>query len=417
VPLLHDLQALREHGHEIIVVDGGSLDDTRNIAGPLTDSVIASERGRAKQLNQGASVATGEVLWFVHADSTVPPDADHGILSALDGSKVWGRFAVQLSGRNPVFRIIERMMNLRSCVSGIVTGDQGLFVLRGTFEQAGGFPDIALMEDVRLSRRLKRYSRPACVRARLLTSSRRWEQNGLIRTVLLMWWLRFAHFVGVSPSRLAQWYGYQQPDGNNAAILVFARAPVPGQAKTRLIPALGEQGSADLHRRLVRQTLETVTTIKGLDVQLWCTPDTSHPFFSELSGTYSVCLQAQKGNDLGERMHAAFESVLRDHDHAVLIGTDCPELCAADIRQALQALREGQEVVLGPAKDGGYVLIGLSQSHAALFAGIDWGTPAVLAQTHERVKQAGLRLSELPVRHDLDDPADLERFPELMPEI
>jgi rSAM/selenodomain-associated transferase 1 len=230
-----------------------------------------------------------------------------------------------------------------------------------------------------------------------------------------MWWLRFAHFLGLSPSRLAHWYGYQQYEHNNAAaVLVFARAPVPGQAKTRLIPALGEQGSAELHRRLVRQTLDTVTAIEGVDVQLWCTPDTSHPFFGELLNTCPVRLRGQKGNDLGERMHAAFESALRDHDHAVLIGTDCPELCVDDIRQALQALREGQDVVLGPAKDGGYVLIGLSQSHAALFAGIDWGTPAVLAQTHERVKQAGLRMFELAVRHDLDDPADLERFPELM---
>jgi rSAM/selenodomain-associated transferase 2/rSAM/selenodomain-associated transferase 1 len=416
VPLLQSLQPLRARGHEIIVVDGGSDDDTRHCAEPLADAVIASSRGRARQQNKGASVASGAILWFLHADSMVPPDADKLIFSALAGSKVWGRFDVQLSGSHPVFRIIEHAMNMRSRITGIATGDQGMFVERNVFHLAGGFPRIELMEDVRLSRYLQRYSRPACLTVKLKTSSRRWEQNGIVRTILLMWWLRLAHFFGVSPSRLANWYGYNRTEQNTAVVLVFARAPVPGQAKTRLIPALGEQGSAKLHKRLVRQSLGRVASVTGVDVQLCCAPDTSHPFFSELSNSCQVPLQPQHGADLGERMHAAFESALCDYQHVVLIGTDCPELQKNDIEQAINALREGNDVVLGPAEDGGYVLIGLSQSQPTLFTGIDWGTSLVLKQTHERIQEAGLRLFELPILHDLDTPADLKRFPELMAE-
>jgi rSAM/selenodomain-associated transferase 2 len=157
-------------------------------------------------MNAGARLATGDVLLFLHADTVLPMDADRLVGEALGAGRAWGRFDVRLSGLGRALRVIEALINLRSCLSGIATGDQALFVRREAFERAGGFPDIALMEDVALSRRLKSYGRPACVHVPVVTSSRRWEEGGVVRTVLLMWWLRLAYWIGVDPARLARWY-------------------------------------------------------------------------------------------------------------------------------------------------------------------------------------------------------------------
>jgi len=203
---LMPLQALRARGHEVIVVDGGSVDATVTQARPLCDRVLNSAPGRARQMNAGAQAATGEVLWFVHADTGVPADSDVLILQAVQGDAVWGRFDVCLSGRQPLLRIVAWLMNLRSRITGIATGDQGIFVKRAVFTAVGGFPEIPLMEDIALSRALKQHAHPICLRTRLVTSSRRWERDGIVRTILLMWWLRFAYWRGVSPERLAAHY-------------------------------------------------------------------------------------------------------------------------------------------------------------------------------------------------------------------
>jgi rSAM/selenodomain-associated transferase 2 len=203
---LAPLQALRRRGHEVIVVDGGSGDATVTQAQPLADQVIASAPGRARQMNAGAQAAHGEVLWFLHADTLAPLDADRLLLAALDSGAVWGRFDVRLSGRQPLLRVVERLMNLRSCLSGIATGDQGLFVRRAAFDAVGGFPDQPLMEDIALSARLKRLGRPSCLRTPLITSSRRWEERGILRTILLMWRLRLLYALGADPARLARLY-------------------------------------------------------------------------------------------------------------------------------------------------------------------------------------------------------------------
>lgn len=205
--LLDDLQAFRRQGHEVLLVDGGSADTTIETAGPRVDRVIRAARGRAVQLNRGARAAQGEVLWFLHADSRVSAGSAEAIETHCRASRPWGRFDVRLSGDAWLFRVIERMMNLRSCLTGIATGDQGIFVLSEVFRRVDGFPEIALMEDIALSRRLRRLARPACLHApRLQTSSRRWEQSGILRTIWLMWRLRLAYALGVSPEALAARY-------------------------------------------------------------------------------------------------------------------------------------------------------------------------------------------------------------------
>jgi len=202
-PLLHSLQPLRAEGHEVILVDGGSKDDTQIIAAPWVDDLLVTEAGRAQQMNRGAPVAKGDVLWFLHADTALPDGAAQAV---IESDMVWGRFDVRLSGAHPLLRLVSFMMNLRSRLTGIATGDQGIFVSREIFEQVGGFDEIPLMEDIVLSRSLKRLCRPLCLHQQLVTSSRRWESRGILRTILLMWWLRLAFALGVSPQRLVRMY-------------------------------------------------------------------------------------------------------------------------------------------------------------------------------------------------------------------
>ncbi len=204
---LASLAGLRADGHEVLVVDGGSVDDTPQRAAALADRVLSAPRGRALQMNAGAGAAAGDVLLFLHADTRLPGDAVQRVREALERGRHWGRFDVRLSGPAWPLRVVERAMNVRSCLTGIATGDQAIFVHRQAFEAVGGFPPIALMEDIALSRLLKRrFGRPACVGSPVVTSSRRWERDGVIRTVLLMWGLRLAYFLGADPERLAARY-------------------------------------------------------------------------------------------------------------------------------------------------------------------------------------------------------------------
>jgi rSAM/selenodomain-associated transferase 2 len=205
---LRALSALRARGAEIIVADGASHDRTAELARPLCDRLIVATRGRATQMNAGASAARHEVLLFLHADTRLPENADRLVMEGLKRSgRAWGRFDVRIEGRHPLFPVIAAMMNLRSRLTGIATGDQAIFVATAAFAAIGGYPDIPLMEDIVLSRRLKRLGRPLCVSAPALTSGRRWEKYGVMRTILTMWGLRLAFFFGAPPAKLAARYG------------------------------------------------------------------------------------------------------------------------------------------------------------------------------------------------------------------
>ncbi len=203
---LDKLQPYRAQGHEIIVIDGGSCDGTAEAARPLADRVLVSPAGRARQMNHGAQAAQGDVLLFLHADTQLPDAACEAIFSALQTAARWGRFDVRLSGAAPGFRLIEFMMNRRSRMTRIATGDQAIFVTKDLFRAVGGFDDIPLMEDIALSRRLRKRAPAACLRQRVVTSSRRWEENGIFRTILLMWRLRLSYWLGADPARLARQY-------------------------------------------------------------------------------------------------------------------------------------------------------------------------------------------------------------------
>lgn len=204
---LQRLQCFREKGHELIVIDGGSVDGTVEQTEGLVDSCEISVAGRSNQMNHGASRAKGDILLFLHADTVLPAEADQRIGEALSAQDCrWGWFDVRLSKSSPAFRVVATMMNLRARLTSVATGDQALFVERGLFQEIGGFPQLPLMEDIAISKVLRRSGRPASPAGLATTSSRRWEENGLISTILLMWKLRFLYFVGVEPLRLREMY-------------------------------------------------------------------------------------------------------------------------------------------------------------------------------------------------------------------
>lgn len=204
---LDALAPLRAAGHEVIVVDGGSRDRTLSIARGAADLAFAAPRGRAAQMNAGAARAQGDVLLFLHADSRLPADAAPAIADGLARGAQWGRFDVTIAGRPRVLKVVAAAMNARSRCTGIATGDQGIFVRRSLFARVGGYAAIPLMEDVALSKALKRTAgRPACLRARVVTSGRRWETHGPWRTIFTMWRLRLAYALGADPAALARLY-------------------------------------------------------------------------------------------------------------------------------------------------------------------------------------------------------------------
>lgn len=206
---LQMLQSARAGQHEVVLADGGSTDDTITIARPLVDIIVESGPGRAAQLNAGAEAASGDVFWFLHADTLCETNSVRDLLAAANGSGsqlFWGRFDVRLDAASWPYRMIEHMMNLRSRVTSVSTGDQGIFVSRALYVQTGGFSLLPLMEDIEYSKRLRRVCKPLNLSARITTSARRWRQAGVSRTILLMWCIRLGYVCGVSPATLANWY-------------------------------------------------------------------------------------------------------------------------------------------------------------------------------------------------------------------
>ncbi|MGH8772547.1 MAG: TIGR04282 family arsenosugar biosynthesis glycosyltransferase [Burkholderiales bacterium] len=196
----------------------------------------------------------------------------------------------------------------------------------------------------------------------------------------------------------------------NCRVLVFAKAPIPGQVKTRLVPLLGEEGASALFKRLVHHTLQVATSTAGSQVELWCSPCADHAFFADCAGRYRVRLRRQGQGNLGARLYAAASESLRSSAYVIIVGCDCPMLNPQDLDEARRALADGADAVLGPAADGGYYLIGLRCCDARVFSDIDWGSEKVLDQTRERLNDLKWTWQELDMRWDLDVPEDYERF-------
>ena len=424
MPVLHEgagltarlaaLQSLRAQGAELVVVDGGSTDESWARARPWVDHLIASAPGRAQQMNAGAEAKgcrPAKALLFLHADTALPADALQRIEAALR-EQSWGRFDVRLDAPGLAYRMIETMMNLRSRLSGIATGDQAIFVHSDAFEAVGGFPAQALMEDIELSNRLRKLSHPACLRERVQTSARKWQKNGIWRTIFLMWRLRLAYFFGADPADMARAYGYKAAlPPAKASVAILAKAPVAGLAKTRLMPALGAAGAARAQRRFSLQTIQTAILSQLGALTLWCTPHPEHRHFRAIRQRLDIATQAQPEGDIGERMRFAAETHFANNDAPplLIIGTDCAVLAPGHLQEAARSLLT-HDVCLIPAEDGGYVLIGMRTMIPEVFQEVAWSTSAVLAQTLSRCALAGASVAQLPTLWDIDEPADWQRW-------
>jgi len=197
---------------------------------------------------------------------------------------------------------------------------------------------------------------------------------------------------------------------SNCRIIVFAKAPIAGEVKTRLLPFIDAETVTALHQKLIFHALNTAVRSKMGPVELWCAPSVEHPFFLQCADKFQIGLHPQTEGDLGKRMAYAFGEALKRAPMALLMGTDCPSLTPEDLKEAKKALKQGAPVVISPAEDGGYVLIGLCQYESTLFEGISWGTASVLEETRERLRQLEWNWQELPQRWDVDRPEDVERL-------
>ena len=409
---LASLATIREAGHEVIVVDGGSSDGTCEIATPLADRVLVAPRGRAIQMNTGSAIAKGDYLLFLHADCRLPSSGVAAIERAALSGRRWGRFDVELEGRSPLLPMIAALMNWRSAITGVCTGDQGIFVERASFDGVGGFPAIPLMEDIAISTALRRTAgHPGCVSERIAVSGRRWDERGALRTIAQMWSLRFAFRRGASPHALARRY-YGRDPLPVPRLQVFAKPPVPGMVKTRLAASIGDDAALAVYTELLSRMLDVAALARraGIvsDVELWVSPDAPPGVLERWSRQHGFALRFQHGTDLGERMHNALRSALDEGTPAIVVGTDAPELDVAYLARASAALQSG-DAVIGPAEDGGYVLIGLSRE-LPLFSDMPWSTNAVADLTRERLRRHTSRWTELPTSWDVDTAEDHARL-------
>jgi rSAM/selenodomain-associated transferase 2/rSAM/selenodomain-associated transferase 1 len=367
----------------------------------------SAPRGRGVQMNTGAALASGRWLLFLHADSALPPDWLAAVRRADGrGDTVAGAFSLALDSRDWRARLIEAGVRLRIALFGMPYGDQALFIRRGTFMRIGGYRDLPLMEDVDLVRRLRRNGRLFHTPSAVVTSARRWERDGWIRRSAHNVTLAARFVLGGSPSRLAQAYFGRK----SAAVVMMARAPWTG-GKTRLALGIDHRQHADLRLALFLDTLDVVTSVAQVEPVIACEPADASERVRELVGP-AIDVLAQRGADLGQRMAYVFEDVFRlGVDSAVVIGSDLPDLPARLLREALAALRQQKDcVVLGPAADGGYYLIGMNRPRPELFSQIDWSTARVLAQTLDVLKAQHTPVVLLPHWADVDTRADLRRL-------
>jgi rSAM/selenodomain-associated transferase 2/rSAM/selenodomain-associated transferase 1 len=395
---------------EIIVVNGGPPDSRLDALTDLRTDIrlVSSSSGRGRQMNAGAVSARGRWLLFLHADTRLPSEwIDEVRRADEDPAVAGGSFRFRLDSTAYQARLIERGVRLRVRWFGLAYGDQALFVRREAFHAIGGYREWPLMEDVDLVRRLRRVGRLYHSAFPAVTSARRWERDG--------WWRRSAEnvilqllfFVGVSPAPLARRYlRSTNPRTKGEAVVIMARAPSDTRGKSRLTGGLPGDG-VELRRAILLDTLDCVAPVHRADLFVAFEPaDALLEILALTSGTAQ--LFAQRGDILGDRMRSVFADLFgRGYTSVVMIGSDVPTLPAAYVEQAFTRLCEQRRaVVIGPATDGGYYLIGLGAPHAELFESIPWSTPDVLAATVKVARGAGMVVSLTPEWYDVDEPED-----------
>jgi rSAM/selenodomain-associated transferase 2/rSAM/selenodomain-associated transferase 1 len=398
--LLSDLAQLRVP-HRIAVVDGGSRDSTQAVARKAGALVLEGPRGRATQMNRGAQLLDTPWLLFLHADSRFPGEAREALEEWLAQASMdqAGHFGFALEGRHWFWRFIELGQGIRERFSGLVYGDQGLVLSRRLFSRVGGYPDLPTMEDVEMVRRLRRSAQLRRIPAFLPTSPRRYEEEGRWRGWLRNVVLISLYKLGVPPGKLASFYA-ARPSIPSRALLVFAKAPVPGQVKTRLAAETGREEAASIYEWLGRKVLDQVRRGPYRTVVFFDPPEARESVEGWL-GADDLEFVPQTHGDLGARLDAAFGWAFGETDQVVVVGTDAPDVDSDLVMEAFRSL-ETADLILGPATDGGYYLLGLKNRAPGLFDAIPWSTASVLAETRARAQSLGLSEALLPTLSDVD---------------
>ncbi len=403
--LLEDLSGL-ELPTRVVVVDGGSGDATPQVAERAGATVIQGPRGRARQLNAGAGALRTPWLLFLHADVRLPSPSlreMEGWISRA-GTSDFGTFSFRIGEAGGFWRFIEFGQRLREGLAGLAYGDQGLLVSRELFRTVGAYPTIPIMEDVEILRRLRNAGRWRKVPAPILTSPRRFKDDGPWRRWIRNTVLISRYLAGTPPERLARAY---LPRGlhEEETLLVFAKAPVPGRVKTRLGAEVGHNQAARIYTYLARRVVDRIRGgAYGIRV-CYDPPGEREAVRAMLPRHQDLRFLSQHPGQLGERLEWAFREAFRRATRVVVIGTDAPGVDAALVSEAFFRLRQ-VDLVLGPALDGGYYLLGLSHPAPELFAGIPWSTEKVLERTLERARARGLETALLPPLPDVDTLAD-----------
>lgn len=410
--LLADLADLKEMARplgldiETIVVDGGSGDGTADLAREVGARVVATPAGRGRQLRAGADATRGAWLFFVHADSRLDGPARDALLDFLGSAdgRDFAHFAFELDGDGPFRRFIEFGQRLRERALGLVYGDQGLVVSRSLYRRAGGHPTWPVMEDVELVRRLEALGRRVSLSAPLRTSPRRYDEEGgvgrWLRNVSLMILFR----MGIDPEVLQRWYRPRR--ARRRAVGVFAKAPTPGRVKTRLAADVGDARATEIYRTLGRSTVDGLRQGPWRLVVYVAPPDPEALDAVRAWLGDGVELRPQSAGDLGRKMARALEELLDEAHEALVVGTDIPGIDADLAAEALSFL-EDHDLVVGPATDGGYYLIGMSEPHPELFHDMAWSTDGVLSETLRRADAQSLRVALLEPLTDVDTVHDL----------
>jgi len=388
---------------QVFVVDGGSTDRTREIAEEYAP-IYRTSPGRARQMNEGLDRAEGSVVLFCHADTLLPENYGQAVMAAFqDPRVVGGAFRPRYHPAHPLLIMAEWVLSLPSPY--VMFGDQAMFARRSTLQRIGGIPDLALMEDVALALALRGEGRLVRLKEAVVTSSRRFLEQGVIQQLILDLRLLFQyHVLKASPEDLAREYYVIARDvksGQDAVLGIFAKAPIPGHAKTRLGKDLGMERAADAYESMLRSLLswlmkrtaryQKILFVAGREDRRW---------FNEQFPTWHI--RKQKGGDFGERLSHAFRELFAGGaDRVVIVGSDIPDLSDEIISEAFRGLHE-HDVVLGPGKDGGYYLIGLRRPEERMFAGISWGTSCVLEENLSRVEELGLEKKLLQPLVDVD---------------
>ena len=393
--------------HRVVVADGGSADGTRTVARNAGALVVEAPRGRARQLNAGARLLGTPWLLFLHADSRIPSRTGEALARFLEQARPEeaAHFAFALQGSHWFWRFIEMGQGLRERFAGLVYGDQGLLVHRALFREVGGYPELPLMEDVEMISRLRTVARVRKIPAPLLTSPRRYRESGRWRSWVRNTLLISLYKAGVSPGRLVRFYP-SRTARRDRMLLVFAKEPLPGRVKTRLASDLGPERAAAIYRDMGRRIVDQV---RGgpYRIRVCFDPPRARKAMRAWLGKEVVEYRPQHAGDLGARMEAAFREAFSRARRVVIVGTDAPDVDRHRVEAAFRLL-DNAEVVLGPARDGGYYLLGLRRPVPELFRDMPWSTDRVLEITRERVRTLGLREALLSPLSDVDTLEDLE---------